>query len=103
MCSVLGSDFRIDILVFIELIRKMGYVGYFYVESKSFELRVGDGNQNIKVIEWGRMNLSTMYMGETRLVWLVKMMNVGVRNDGNWGMQRSSGGWFSYVPAKKDE
>ena len=70
-----AAIFRIDVLVFIELIGKMGYVGYFYVESKSFELRVGDGNQNIKLTEWGRMNLSTVYIGETRLVWLVKMMN----------------------------
>jgi hypothetical protein len=52
----------------------MGYVGYFYVESKSFEVRVGDGSQNIKLTEWGRMNLSTVYLGETRLIWLVKMM-----------------------------
>jgi hypothetical protein len=59
---------------FLELIGKMGYVGYFYVESKSFEIRVGDGSQNIKLTEWGRMNLSTVYLGETKLIWLVKMM-----------------------------
>jgi hypothetical protein len=60
---------------FLEFISKIGYVGYFYVESKSFELRVGDGSQNIKLTEWGRKNLSTVYLGEMRLVWLVKMMN----------------------------
>ena len=57
------------------LIAKMGYVGYFYIESKSFELRVGDGSQNIKLTEWGRMNLNKIYLGEERLVWLLKMMN----------------------------
>jgi hypothetical protein len=60
---------------FLEFISRMGYVGYFYAESKSFELRVSDGSQNIKLTEWGRMNLSTVYLGEMRLVWLVRMMN----------------------------
>jgi hypothetical protein len=53
----------------------MGYVGYFYVESKSYELWAGNGNQNIKLTEWVRVNLSTVVMGVTRLVWLLKMMN----------------------------
>ena len=49
----------------------MSYVGYFYVESKSYELRAGDGNQNIKLTEWGRVNLSTVVMGVTRLIGVV--------------------------------
>jgi hypothetical protein len=53
----------------------MGYVGYFYVESKSYELRLCDGSRNIKLTEWGRLNLSTVFLGEVRLVWLLKMMN----------------------------
>ena len=32
----------------------MGYVGYFYVESKSFDLRSGVGNGIVKLTEWGR-------------------------------------------------
>jgi hypothetical protein len=59
----------------LSVIGEMGYVGYFYVESKSYELRLGDGSRNIKLTEWGRMNLSTVFMGEVRLVWLLKMMN----------------------------
>jgi hypothetical protein len=62
------------VFVFIEVIGEMGYV-YFYVESKSYELRLGNGSQNIKLTEWGRLNLSTVFMGEVRLVWLLKMMN----------------------------
>jgi hypothetical protein len=53
----------------------MGYVGYFYVESKSYELRYGDGNHYVKFTEWGKANLSTVVMGTTRLIWLSKMMN----------------------------
>jgi hypothetical protein len=50
------------------------------VESKSYELRVGNGNQNINPTELGRVNLgrvnlSTVVMGVGRLVWLLKMMN----------------------------
>ena len=60
--------------VFIEVIGKMGYVGYFYVESKSYELRLGDGSRNIKLMEWGRLNLSMLFLGDVRLVWLLKMM-----------------------------
>jgi hypothetical protein len=52
------------VFVFIEVISEMGYVGYFYVESKSYELRLGDGSRNIKLTEWGRLNLSTVFMGE---------------------------------------
>jgi hypothetical protein len=63
------------VFVFIEVIGKMGYVGYFYVESKSYELRLGDGSRNIKLMEWGRLNLSTVFLGEVRLVWLLKMLN----------------------------
>jgi hypothetical protein len=62
------------VFVVIELIGRMGYVGYFYVESKSYELRLGDGNRTIKLTEWGRMNLSTLFLGEVRLDWLLKMM-----------------------------
>ena len=62
------------VFVFIELIGRMGYVGYFYVESKSYELRLGDGSRHIKLTEWGRLNLSTLFLGEVRLVWLLKMM-----------------------------
>jgi hypothetical protein len=53
----------------------MGYVGYFYLESKSYELRSGDGNQYVKFTEWGKVNLSMVVMGATRLTWLFKMMN----------------------------
>jgi hypothetical protein len=53
----------------------MGYVGYFYVESKSYEIRLCDGSRSIKLTEWGRQNLSTVFLGEVRLVWLLKMMN----------------------------
>jgi hypothetical protein len=53
----------------------MGYVGYFYVESKSYELRLCDGSRSIKLTEWGRLNLSTVFLGEVRLGWLLKMMN----------------------------
>jgi hypothetical protein len=63
------------VFVFIEVIGEMGYVGYFYVESKSYELRLGDGSWNIKLTEWGRLYLSTVFMGEVRLVWFLKMMN----------------------------
>jgi hypothetical protein len=45
------------------------------VESKSYELQLDDGSRNIKLTEWGRLNLSTVFMGEVRLVWLLKMMN----------------------------
>jgi hypothetical protein len=62
------------VFVVIELSGRMGYVGYFYVESKSYELRLGDGNRTIKLTEWGRMNLSTLFLGEVRLAWLLKMM-----------------------------
>ena len=62
-------------IVFIEVIGKMGYVGYFYVESKSYKSRLGDGSRNIKLTEWGRLNLSTLLLGEVRLVWLLKMMH----------------------------
>ena len=48
--------------VFIEVIGEMGYVGYFYVESKSYELRLGDGSRNIKLTECGRLNLSTVFI-----------------------------------------
>jgi hypothetical protein len=63
------------VFVFIEVIGEMGYVGYFYVESKSYELRLGDGSRNIKLTKWGRLNLSTVFMRKVRLVWLLKMMN----------------------------
>jgi hypothetical protein len=53
----------------------MGYVGYFYVESKSYKLRYGDGNHFVKFTEWGKANLSTDIMGITRAIWLSKMMN----------------------------
>jgi hypothetical protein len=53
----------------------MGYVGYFYVESKSYELRYGDGNHFVKFTEWGKANLSTVIMGITKAIWLSKMMN----------------------------
>jgi hypothetical protein len=53
----------------------MGYVGYFYVESKSYELCSGNGNQYVKFTEWGKVNLSTVVMGVTRLIWLFKTMN----------------------------
>jgi hypothetical protein len=58
----------------IERSGRMGYVRYFYVESKSYKLRLGDGNRTIKLTEWGRMNLSTLFLGEVRLAWLLKMM-----------------------------
>ena len=65
----------IGVFLYLIFVLAMGYVGYFYVESKSYELRASDGNQNIKLTEWGRVNLSTVVMGVTRLVWLLKMMN----------------------------
>jgi hypothetical protein len=32
----------------------MGYVGYFYVETKSFEIRSGAGNGGIQLSEWSK-------------------------------------------------
>ena len=46
-----------------------------FMWNPNHELWVGNGNQNVKLTEWGRMNLNMVYMGETRLVWLLKMMN----------------------------
>jgi hypothetical protein len=50
-------------------------ISLFLHRIKIIELRSSNGNQNIKLTEWERVNLSTVVMEVTRLVWLLKMMN----------------------------
>jgi hypothetical protein len=52
----------------------MGYVGYFYVESKSFDLRSGVGNGIVKLTECGNGQMRSVVMDFPRLAWLLKMM-----------------------------
>jgi hypothetical protein len=52
----------------------MGYLGYFYVESKSYELRSVGGNGLVRLTEWGKGQIRSVELGFTRLVWLHKVM-----------------------------
>lgn len=55
----------------------MGYVGYFYVESKSYELRSELGNGNFILTEWGR--------GQIRSIVLLVEIGMAKKDDGRVG------------------
>jgi hypothetical protein len=50
----------------------MGYLGYFYVESKSFDLRLGIGNGGFCLAELGLFR--SVVMGFQSVVWMLNMM-----------------------------
>lgn len=52
----------------------MGYLGNFYIESKSFELRLGVGNDGFRLAEWSRGLFWSVVMGFQSVVWMLKMM-----------------------------
>lgn len=52
----------------------MGYLGYFYVESKSFELQSGVGNKGSRLAEWSRGLFRSVVMGFQSVVWMLNMM-----------------------------
>jgi hypothetical protein len=52
----------------------MGYLGYFYVESKSFELRSGVGNGGFRLAEWSIGLFRSMVKGFQSVVWMLNMM-----------------------------
>jgi hypothetical protein len=52
---------------------KMGYLGFFYVESKSFELS-SEAGKRCKLTEWGRGKLKSLEMGFSRMIWLLKSL-----------------------------
>jgi hypothetical protein len=58
----------------------MGYLGFFYVESKSFELS-SEAGKRCKLTEWGRGKLKSLEMGFSRLLWLLKSLEE-VSSDG---------------------
>jgi len=52
----------------------MGYLGYFYIESKSFELRSGVGNRGCPLAEWSRGVFRSVVMDFQSMVWMLHMM-----------------------------
>jgi hypothetical protein len=52
----------------------MGYVGYFYVETKSFEIRSGVGNGGFQLSEWSRGIVRSVVMSFQTVVWMLKMV-----------------------------
>ncbi len=61
------------------LIFLMGYLGYFYVECKSFEIRYGVGN--VRFAEKSKGIFLAVGIGFQSLVWLVKTMEVMIKED----------------------
>ncbi|GLT55585.1 hypothetical protein SLA2020_286950, partial [Shorea laevis] len=52
----------------------MGYVGYFYVETKSFEIRSGVGNGGFQLSEWSKGIVRSVVMSFQTVVWMLKMV-----------------------------
>jgi hypothetical protein len=52
----------------------MGYMGYFYIESKSFELRSRVGNGGCRLAEWSRGVFRSVVMDFQSVVWMLHMM-----------------------------
>jgi hypothetical protein len=52
----------------------MGYLGYFYIESKSFELQSGVGNGGFRLAKWSRGLFRSVVMGFQSVVWMLNMM-----------------------------
>jgi hypothetical protein len=49
-------------------------MGYFYVESKSFELRSEVGNGGFRLAEWSKGLFRSVVMGFQSMVWMLNIM-----------------------------
>jgi hypothetical protein len=49
----------------------MGYLGFFYIEEKVFEIWTVLGFKGICFSEWSRRTLRAVMMGKTSLIWLM--------------------------------
>jgi hypothetical protein len=67
---------------------KMGYLGFFYVESKSFELS-SEAGKRFKLTEWGRGKLKSLELGSSRLMWLLKSLEEVVPDSVEMGSCRN--------------
>jgi hypothetical protein len=66
----------------------MGYLGFFYVESKSFELS-SEAGMRFKLTKWGRGKLKYLEMGSSRLIWLLKSLEEVVPDSVEMGACRN--------------
>lgn len=67
----------------------MGYLGYFYVETKSYEIRSGIGNGGFQLGEWSRGIFWSVVMSFHSVVWLLKMMEELMSGDSAMEFSRS--------------
>jgi hypothetical protein len=51
----------------------MGYLGYFYIETKSYEIRFRVGNGGVGLVERSRGIFLVVVMVIQSIVWLLKM------------------------------
>lgn len=53
----------------------MGYLGYFYIETKSYEIRFQVGNGGVGLVERSRGIFLVVVMVIQSVVWLLKWRN----------------------------
>lgn len=91
ICFLVRYTNKVCVCVILNLVvvgwytaRRMGYLGFFYIESKLFELS-GRANGFATMTEWGRGQIGYVEMGFIRLKWLYKSMEELVSRSAEMG------------------
>lgn len=67
----------------------MGYLGYFYVETKSFEIRSEFGNGGVPLAKWSRGIFQSVVMAIQSIVWLLNTMEELIKGDTSKDLYRT--------------
>jgi hypothetical protein len=69
----------------------MGYVSYFYVDTKTFELPIEKGSMGLRIIERGRGVTRAVALGKSSVVRLEEVINREKLRDFYWIVRVGSG------------
>jgi hypothetical protein len=67
----------------------MGYLGYFYVETKSFKIRSEFGNGGVPLTKWSRGIFRSVVMAIQSIVWLLNTMEELIKGDTSKDLYRT--------------